>query len=297
MNSPVRHTQHIFTSVTAGICCLSAVILFILLRPYSEKVLGDTSSLPPKKHVYPDFSSIATHIQSLPASSAKGELARRFRLAGTILGVSNIGADEPLAVIDDRQTVSQKIVRRNTQVTPGVTLIHVRTDSIVLSGPSGEEELFLEKGLHLARQAQQSNDPVDESVSEHDSKKRFGKGLVFPGRWNFSRDMLLDYYSELRDEPQRLLAIFDSMDPVYEIDPEGDQTITGYVVDVKGEADFFEAAGLKNGDVVRAVNSVTMTNRRRAEAFIKSFVENDAGTFVLDIERNGTQDKHVYVIE
>lgn len=202
-----------------------------------------------------------------------------------------------MAVIDDRQTVSQKIVRRNTEVIPGVALTHVRTDSVILSGPAGEEELFLEKSLNVTKQTRLSNGRVVENVSTQDLNNRFGDGQVFPGRWNFKRDLLLDYYSELRDEPQRLLAIFDSMDPIYEIDPEGDQTITGYVVDVKGEADFFEAAGLKNGDVVRAVNSVTMTNRRRAEAFIKSFVENEATTFVLDIERNGTQDKHVYMIE
>jgi len=269
----------------------------LLLRSSPDQTHNDVTRSLPKKEIQPDFSAIAAVIQSVPIASEKGELTRRFRLAGTILGVSNTGADEPMAVIDDRQTVSQKIVRRNMEVIPGVTLTHVRAESVILYGPSGEEELFLEKSLHAAKQVQQSNGSETSSISDSDFKNRFGEGQVFPGRWNFSRDRLLGYYSELRDEPQRLLAIFDSMDPVYEIDPEGDETIAGYIVDVKGEADFFEAAGLKNGDIVRAVNSVTMTNRRRAEAFIKSFVENEAGTFVLDIERNGTQDKHVYMIE
>ena len=42
---------------------------------------------------------------------------------------------------------------------------------------------------------------------------------------------------------------------------------------------------------------VAMTNRRRAEYFIRQFVESGANAFVFDIERNGTSDKFIYQIQ
>jgi len=297
MNPPIRHTRRIVHATTTGMIAISLLAIASLLppRPPAEPSSAPVQS-PPTSGIA-DFSAIAQVLQTPAGAGVSGELARRFRLAGTILGVSNVAAEEPLAVIDDRQTVSQKIVRRNTDVVPGVRLTHIRSDAIVLVGPHGEETLFLEKTSAAAMPRPAGTPAEAESAPGTAPAGRFGGGLVFPGRWTFSRDVLLDYYSELRDEPERLLAVFDSMAPLYEVDPEGGRSITGYRVAVKGEADFFEAAGLKNGDVVRAVNSVTMTNRRRAEAFIRSFVEGNASTFVLDIEREGRPDKHVYVID
>ena len=125
-----------------------------------------------------------------------------------------------------------------------------------------------------------------------DALARFGGAQPFRNRWRFDRQRLLEYYDELRDEPERLLAIFDSFDPYY----DAQQKIAGYAVGIEGEADFFAAAGLKNGDVIRAVNSVPMTSRRRAEHFIRRFVDEQAEAFVLEVERDGKTEKQVYVI-
>ena len=229
-------------------------------------------------------------------ASGYGSLAARFRLAGTILGVSNVGADDPMAIIDDKTAVRQSIVRRGQEVAPGIALASVKAASVVLSGPDGDEEIFLEKAASASASAPSAAAPDDGARA--DPAARFGGHEVFPGRWSFNRDAVLDYYSELRDDPQRLLSIFDSMDPVYETDPDdGTRAITGYVVGVEGEADFFKAAGLKDGDIVRAVNNVPMSNRRRAEAFIKSFIDGEASAFVMEIERDGKTEKQAYVIE
>ena len=75
-----------------------------------------------------------------------------------------------------------------------------------------------------------------------------------------------------------------------------DGAITGYQLGVEGEADFFGSVGLKAGDVVRKVNSMPMTSRRRAEYFIGEFVENRGSAFVLDVERDGTPQKLIYEI-
>jgi len=88
------------------------------------------------------------------------------------------------------------------------------------------------------------------------------------------------------------VALFDSLKPVYE-EAGG---IEGYRVGIEGEGGFFEAAGLVEGDVVRRVNSMRMTNRRRAEYFIGEFVADRANVFVLDIERGNEKKKLIYQV-
>jgi len=48
--------------------------------------------------------------------------------------------------------------------------------------------------------------------------------------------------------------------------------------------------------VVRRVNSMRMTNRRRAEYFIGEFVADRANVFVLDIERGNEKKKLIYQV-
>ena len=108
---------------------------------------------------------------------------------------------------------------------------------------------------------------------------------------------MIAYYEELRSQPERLLSVFDSMDPVYVEDPDGERRIEGYQVGVEGENDLFLAAGLEEGDVVRSVNSVLMARRDRAEALIAAFVEGRASMFVFEIERKGETKKLVFEIE
>jgi len=109
----------------------------------------------------------------------------------------------------------------------------------------------------------------------------------------FSRKPLLDYYQELLDEPNRMVAVFDTMKPVR----DEQNKITGYVVGLEGEKDFFSAVGLQQGDIVRSVNSFPMTNRRRAEAFIDQFLKDQMNAFVLEVERGGKTVKQVYQLK
>ena len=207
-----------------------------------------------------------------PAPRAPGALAKRFRLAGTIFAGTSVGSDEPMAVLDDRVEVRQSVVSRNAEVIPGVVLTRVSADSVTLTGPDGPEEILLEKTL-------------------------FGGREVFPNRWCFNREQVLRYYDSLRSEPERLLQIFDSMDPVYVTDLDGESRIDGYRVGVEGEPDFFAAAGLRDGDVVKSVNKMLMTNRRRAEGLISAFIEGNGSLFVFEIERDGKTIQEVIEFE
>lgn len=300
MTPPARHFSFSRLSDAATLAVIAATLAFVavaarrLHQPQIDPPASPAAAEAPAPH-RGALEKITKVMAPSPDAARPGELARRLRLAGTILGMSNSGAEEPIAILDDRVTVSQKLVTRSQEVIPGVVLSQVRSNSVVLSGPAGDEEIFLEKTTALASATAESNgsSPVDPKAAA----SRFGGGQVFPNRWEFSRDVLLDYYAELRDEPERLLSIFDSMDPVYVTDPDGTRRIEGYVVGVEGEPEFFAAAGLSDGDIVRSVNSLEMTNRRRAESFIKNFVEGTVNTFVLEVERNGKRTKQVYQIQ
>jgi type II secretory pathway component PulC len=100
----------------------------------------------------------------------------------------------------------------------------------------------------------------------------------------------MDYYQELLDEPERMVAVFDTMKPVR----DERNKITGYVVGIEGEKDFFEAVGLRQGDIVRSVNSIPMTNRKRAEFLIDEFIKDNMSAVVMDVERGGQPVKQVY---
>ena len=300
MNSPARHSSQLAKTATASVAVVSAVVALLLASRFSSgtRSSADTASEPPKRSVANDpLAGLADVMTPSPDTAKTGELALRFRLAGTILGISNSGAEEPIAIIDDRVTVQQSIVTRGQSVAPGVVLTQVKTASVILSGPSGEEEVLLDKPI-AAREPQKTGTEATGSKPDRASAaERFGGKEVFPNRWEFDRGSLLSYYSELRDQPERLLTIFDSMDPVYLTDKDGVSSISGYEVGVEGEPDFFLAAGLANGDIVKAVNSVQMTNRRRAESFIKNFVEGKLSTFVLEVERGGKTTKQVYLVD
>lgn len=240
-----------------------------------------------------------------PKAAAPGALAARFRLAGTILGASTGGAEEPMAIIDDRELVRQHVATRSEEVVPGVVLVAVGPDSATLAGPDGEETLRLSRPASAARPAPAPGaGPLPAAAAaagkprtREEAAERFGGREVFPDRWRFDRDKVIAYYEELRSQPERLLSVFDSMDPVYVEDPDGERRIEGYQVGVEGENDLFLAAGLEEGDVVRSVNSVLMARRDRAEALIAAFVEGRASMFVFEIERKGETKKLVFEIE
>lgn len=292
----------LFNFLLTILCVLGVVLSLILVKNLivSDKIVVPEYSVDAtivKDNGIASLSKINDVVVEQPIKNSLGNLSKRFRLAGTVFGAENFGATSPMAIIDDREMVVQKIVMRAQEVVPGVRVVSIKQDSVVLADENGEEEIFLER-VAFSSNAVESNTAIN--VGNKDRKhvaKRFGGREVFPNRWEFDREAVLDYYEELYDNGERMLSVFDSMDPVYEVDDTGRRWITGYVVGVEGEQDLFTAAGLENGDIVRTVNSVPMTNRRYAENFIRSFVEGKNEMFVLEVERNGELTKQVYTIK
>lgn len=219
-------------------------------------------------------------------------LSGRFRLAGTYFPYGSETDDDRRAVIEDLEEGGEKIVREGDTV-GGAEVVRILRDGVVLRQGGEEQTLWLSFSGRDSSHTGTADGRVVAGTDGimRDPGNRFG-AQVGEQKWVFSREALLDYYSELLDSPERLLAVFDSLKPLY----DSERNITGYVLDVEGEGEFFEDVGLRPGDVVRQVNSLPMTNRRRAEYFIREFAADRANAFVLDIERRGSPTKLIYTV-
>ena len=234
-----------------------------------------------------------TIVQNKTGLAAEPEsLNRRFRLAGTFFEYGGTAGDKRKAIIDDLSRDSQVITSEGERLGE-VEVLRIYRDRVVLRDGADEVELWLGAGDRAARAATGVPGDTDRGGrSEFEEPGAFGGKRIAKDRWVFMRDRLLAYYQELMDEPERLVAVMDSLKPLYE--EEGQ--ISGYQLGIEGEAEFFAAVGMHEGDIVRKVNSMPMINRRRAEHFIRQFVENSANAFVVDVERAGAPVKLVYEI-
>ena len=227
--------------------------------------------------------------------SASGPLSRRFRLAGTFFSFderSDASGTESVckAILDDVEKKTQHLIGEG-ETLDGIQVARIYRDHVVLRNDGREEELWLSfstdregagAGTMTAQEAEP--EPVPMEVS------RFGT-RVGEARWVLNRDALMNYYEELREDPERIGHLYVSMKPDYN---EG--AIAGYKLNMTGEQDFFKAAGLQEGDVVRNVNSLRMTSQARAEYFIGEFLQGRLSAVVLDIERGGEEKKLIYLI-
>ncbi len=223
-----------------------------------------------------------------------GRLAKRFRLAGTFFVYNSSGKNSRKAILDDLQSDNQHIVSEGDQI-DSIKVMQVFRNRIVLRDKTHQEELWMSfSGHDNAAEKNKNNSSIAESDSAAGEKisNRFGIRKVGKQRWVLDRNKLMNYYQELMDDPERLVQVFDSLKPLY----NENSKITGYQLGVEGENEFFDAIGFKEGDIVRSVNSIPMENRRRAEYFIKEFVNDRSNAFVLKMERNGKEQKFIYQV-
>jgi type II secretion system protein C len=217
----------------------------------------------------------------------------RFRLAGTFMEYGSSTANRK-AVVQNTESGRQWIVGENDLLEDDIRIASIALTSVTLQDASGSREV-----LRLGFTGTQRL--VGHAESRNGTGAGTGKGLagrsfhaqqVGESSWIFRRENLMEYYGELRNEPERLLNVFDSMKPVY----NDERVIEGYRLGIEGEADFFAAVGLRENDIVRSVNRQKLRNRRVAEAFIADFVGDNASAFVLEVERDGQKRNFVYQI-
>ena len=228
-----------------------------------------------------------------PASPA-GQLAARYRLAGVflILGDPDASAAENrCAILDDVQEQRQILAGEGEDLGPA-RVVRVAADHVVLSADGREETLMLAAGTLPGRDGPAAGAPAAETAKILETT-RFGN-RVGETRWEINKAAVLEYYREMMDNPERLAGLFNAMEP--DRDTEG--KVAGYRLNVAlGEKDFYTQVGLRDGDVVRKVNSMRMTSQRRAEYFIGEFVQDRLGAVVIDVERDGQPQKLVYLVK
>jgi hypothetical protein len=243
------------------------------------------------------FQSRDGNVPSLGTSSSA-----RFRLAGTFFEYlyennKSSAGEIRRAVIDDLRSGNQVIVREGEKI-EDTSIVKIYSDRVIIRDNSGiDEQLWLTFsgfGANTNKSNLSTNEINQAGTGQIAGTDKFGGKQIGESRWVFSREKLLEYYKSLRDEPDRLVKVFDSLKPVYDGKTAGG--IGGYRLGVEGEGEFFKSVGLKEGDVVRSVNNMQMTSRRRAEYFIGEFVSDRANAFVLDVERGGKQQKLIYEV-
>jgi type II secretory pathway component PulC len=224
-----------------------------------------------------------------PVSGPGRQASEHYRLAGTFF-IEGAGEPQRRAILDSAAKREQFIVSEGERL-DDLTVERIYFDHVTLRGPSGSQDIWVE----FASKAPviDSNMTSNPAALSAGGTNKFGCIQTEENRWKFNRKPLLNYYQELLDEPDRMVAVFDTMKPVR----DERNKITGYVVGIEGEKDFFDAVGLRQGDIVRAVNSLPMTNRRRAEAFIDQFLKDKMNAVVLEVERGGKVTKQVYQMQ
>lgn len=225
-------------------------------------------------------------------------LEKRFRLAGTFF-LTEVGQGPGVrkAVLDDLEKKRQYLVTEG-DVVEELEVKEVHKDHVVLLVQGNEEKLWLSFTGSSKRGG--AGEPVagkpekelrwDERVLE---SNHWGNRIA-ENRWVLKRDEIMRYYREVMDDPERLAALFVSMRAVRS--EKQNNKITGYRLGMIGEEDFYLGVGMKEGDIVRKVNSMKMTRQERAEYFIKEFVQNRVNVLVLDIERDGEEQQLIYYL-
>jgi len=223
-----------------------------------------------------------------------GSLSEKYRLAGTHFGFGTTG-DEALriAVLEDLEAQSQSSVREGESF-GDVEVVEIGISHVLLRRGIREEVLELSfkpetDEFSEEEESTGTGDDLrwDERVLE---ENRYGKRIA-ENRWILSRKVLMDYYHAVLDDPERLTDLFLSMKA-----DRMDGEVAGYRLEKEGEADFYDGIGLLEGDVVRKVNSMMMTNQERSEYFIREFVSDRLSAVVLDVERGGEEMKLIYYL-
>ena len=251
---------------------------------------------PPSEHwpataypATPDWRAFqAPQISSATPAAEQRSIKNRFRLAGTFFELGS--TPKRKAILDDLSAKRQILLAEGENISENIRLVCILNDRALLEENGKQTELLLSFADPVAAGLSANSETTGAEQPGSLASSRFGVQIE-TNRWVLSRQHIIDYYQEVFTDKVRLANIFASMKPLYD-----EEKITGYVLDIEGERDFFQACGLHEGDVVRKVNSMPMTNRFRAEYFIKEFVEDRVNAFVLEVERGGSPARLIYMV-
>ena len=227
---------------------------------------------------------------------------KHFQLAGTFLtyafltGEGQGNPENALALVDDLRGGRQIMVRENEALGPFV-VTRIGVDQLTLERDGQSWTLSL-PGV-LARRSTGGSDttPAPTGPTRFEDmpaleSNAFGK-RVADNQWVIQRQAIFNYASDIMQDPRRAVALYQSFSQVA---TNEDDENSGFRLQMKGERDFLGAMGLTDQDVIRKVNSMDMKNQSRAEYLVSEFMKSRMSAVVLDIERNGKEEKLIYII-
>ena len=232
-----------------------------------------------------------------PASATDNQ--DRFRLVGTFFSYKDDADREPsrVAILDETETGAQLMVNEGDKL-PGATMMRILEDRVVIRMGARDVIIKISYSGQPDKEMTESTS-TNKTVAPYSTlddfpaleTSRFGK-RISTNRWVMQKSELLNYYQDLLDDPERLASLYLSMKGDYNTD----RKIQGYRLQAEGEQEFFKAAGLSEGDVIRSVNSMKMTSQKRAEYFISEFVQDRVSALVFEVDRGGSTNKLIYFI-
>jgi len=225
----------------------------------------------------------------------------RFRLTGTfqtydfgLEGETRLRGQ--LALVDDLNAGQQRIVREGDSLGP-FRVNRIGVNELMVSASDQEWTLRLQGVFASSRPASgegsapESRPPTWEDMPILE-RSAWGD-RVAENQWLIRREAVFEYAEQMMADPRRAIELYRSFSTA---EPFGEDELAGFRLKMTGERDFFTAMGLTDGDVIRRVNSMEMSNQARAEFLIAEFMRSRMNAVVLDVERNGELQKLVYVI-
>ncbi len=228
------------------------------------------------------------------AEDAFDSAASRYRYVGPFFIWSEAadGGRTRQAIVEDVQNGEQHLVSEGDRI-DDLRIVRIRSDRIRVTLNGRDEDLSLAfaappESVYALGKGARETEPGEE---EEGDSFRYGR-RIGENRWVLERDALMGFYYDLLDDPIRIAQLYRSFESV----PAEDEDTDGYRLRIRGEKEFLHGVGLQDGDHVRAVNSLPITNQSRAEYFLGEFVRDDLGVVVLDIERDGEPEKLIFMI-
>ena len=238
-----------------------------------------------------------TSVWAAPQDAEDSARISRYALAGTFQVYRSLeGAVESAALVDDQEKGSQRIVREGDLL--GAFLVGEITEDQLTLEKSGRTWVLTLSGVRVTPVAAETEsvaappDPMDLPAL---ATTKFGK-LVKENYWVLERDAVKGYIDEMT-EPQNALRTINLYRSFTQVaPPEGEEGEPGFQIGMKGEKSFFSDMGLQDGDIIRKVNSMKMRSQRRAEYLVREFYKDNMSAVVLDVERDGEIQQHIYLV-
>lgn len=292
-------------AVALGAATVIAMIVQVPSIPVVDASTEDFQAIykwPEQERIEPRHFEAFSPIQS-PSKERQTPAISFLRLAGTFMTYTQNGEQQNptgyrIAIIDNIQSGLQRMVKQGENF-EGFNILEVFETYVQLS--KGEEVFEIHVSLD-PRMASKKTEDTEKAPAEDDAggfenmpaleTNRFGK-RIGENRWVFSRKAIMDYYEEVINDPERVVGMYKSFTTDRNQETNNPQ---GFLLSPVGEAAFFKDVGLQQGDVIRKVNSMNMLSQRRAEFMLAEFVRHNLNAVVIDVDREGKEEKLIYLI-